>query len=311
MGLFKKLKESLDSAREQMKQELEKSLPNSKNTQTRETRGRERPKESSNEKATTEDSGMFSARLEMLINSALKDGVLTESERAIILKRAIAEGEDPDEVSMILDARLEAVQAEKGIVTSSAPNASASEPTPEPKLLAKKVFEYDPDLCEEKSIVIPEGVTEIAENAFRCSKLLESVIMPSTLVKIGARAFQSCYKLTKVDWSRCRQLETIGEEAFCGAIGLKNIVFPPSLKEIESSAFGGCENLKSLDFGNCSHLVYIGDSAFSSTGLTEIVIPDSVKSIGDDAFSGNGNLSMVTIGRSLKNYGSKIIFYSL
>lgn len=52
------------------------------------------------------DDGIFSARLEMLIKSALQDGILTEQERAIILKRAEKEGEDPDEVAMIIEARL-------------------------------------------------------------------------------------------------------------------------------------------------------------------------------------------------------------
>mgnify|MGYP002622782802 CR=1 FL=1 len=54
--------------------------------------------------------GLFSARLELLIESALKDGVLTDQERAVILRRAEKEGEDPDEVNMILDARLEEVR---------------------------------------------------------------------------------------------------------------------------------------------------------------------------------------------------------
>jgi len=52
------------------------------------------------------DGGVFSARLEALINSALQDGVLTEQEKNILKKRAEKEGEDWDEVEMIINARL-------------------------------------------------------------------------------------------------------------------------------------------------------------------------------------------------------------
>ena len=49
---------------------------------------------------------MFSEELEMLINAALADGEITEKERAVLHKRAQAEGVDPDELDMIVNARL-------------------------------------------------------------------------------------------------------------------------------------------------------------------------------------------------------------
>jgi hypothetical protein len=50
---------------------------------------------------------MFSEELEKLIEAAFVDGVLTDKEKAVIMKRAIAEGADPDEVEMILDAEVQ------------------------------------------------------------------------------------------------------------------------------------------------------------------------------------------------------------
>ena len=44
--------------------------------------------------------------LENLIEMALADGIVTEKERAIILRKAEALGEDIDEVEMVLDAKL-------------------------------------------------------------------------------------------------------------------------------------------------------------------------------------------------------------
>jgi len=49
---------------------------------------------------------MFSKELEEFIDAALADGVLTEKERAVLYKRAQAEGIDPDELDVIVEGRL-------------------------------------------------------------------------------------------------------------------------------------------------------------------------------------------------------------
>ena len=49
---------------------------------------------------------MFSKELEEVIEAALADGVLTEKERAVLHKRAQAEGVDPDELDVVLEGRL-------------------------------------------------------------------------------------------------------------------------------------------------------------------------------------------------------------
>lgn len=49
---------------------------------------------------------MFSDELEMLVDAAIADGVITEKERAVLHNRAKAEGVDTDELDLIIDARL-------------------------------------------------------------------------------------------------------------------------------------------------------------------------------------------------------------
>ncbi|MBQ2177349.1 MAG: hypothetical protein II453_20640, partial [Alphaproteobacteria bacterium] len=49
---------------------------------------------------------MFSKELEEVIEAALADGVLTDKERAVLHKRAQAEGVDPDELDVVIDGRL-------------------------------------------------------------------------------------------------------------------------------------------------------------------------------------------------------------
>ena len=62
--------------------------------------------------------GLFSERLEALISSALQDGVLTDQEITVLKKRAEKEGEDWDEVEMIIKSRMAEIQKAKGIQMS-------------------------------------------------------------------------------------------------------------------------------------------------------------------------------------------------
>ncbi len=53
----------------------------------------------------------FSPRIEALIKSAFRDGILTKKEKEIIIKRAVSEGEDADEFELLLSSRI----ADEGI----------------------------------------------------------------------------------------------------------------------------------------------------------------------------------------------------
>ena len=52
---------------------------------------------------------MFSEDLNKLIEASLVDGVITDQERAVIRKRALLEGADPDEVDLMLDAEVQKI----------------------------------------------------------------------------------------------------------------------------------------------------------------------------------------------------------
>lgn len=53
---------------------------------------------------------MLTPELEQLINYALEDGVLTDKERSVLMRKAQAAGADLDEFEMILEAKLHEVQ---------------------------------------------------------------------------------------------------------------------------------------------------------------------------------------------------------
>ena len=53
---------------------------------------------------------MLSPDLNNIIDAALTDGMLSDQERAVIKKRALLEGLDPDEVDIYINSRLQQMQ---------------------------------------------------------------------------------------------------------------------------------------------------------------------------------------------------------
>ena len=176
---------------------------------------------------------------------------------------------------------------------------------------------------ELSSIIIPDGVTKIAEEAFNCFKNLTSITIPDGVTEIGESAFYKCENLTSVTipasvaeigenafyW--CENLTSvtipdgvteIGESAFCGCKALASITIPASVTEIGKYAFHCCERLASITIPN--GVTEIGESAFyKCENLTSVTIPDSVTKIGEWAFDGCTGLISITIPASVSEIG--------
>jgi len=91
-------------------------------------------------------------------------------------------------------------------------------------------------------IVIPEGVTEIADDCFREKVLIESITLPSTLTKIGAYAFSKCKSIVSVYVPDSVKIIETG--AFAGCASLKTVRLPENLERLGDSVFFGCVSLK-------------------------------------------------------------------
>ena len=96
------------------------------------------------------------------------------------------------------------------------------------------------------SVVIPEGVTEIGEEAFCNCASLEAVVIPPSVTVIGNWAFDSCKSLLSVKIPM--GVKTIGYEAFRDCALLKSMEIPESVDFIDYDAFKGCKALEKLDF---------------------------------------------------------------
>ena len=111
-------------------------------------------------------------------------------------------------------------------------------------------------------LVIEDGITDIAAEAFRGYGSLEYVTFPDTLKNIGDRAFHSCKKLSDVEFPD--SLNAIGKGTFYDCFLLTSIVIPDSVTTIGESAFN-CSGLTSLTIGR--GIISIGLGAFSNTGI--------------------------------------------
>lgn len=195
------------------------------------------------------------------------------------------------------------------------------------------------DGCVFTEVMIPAGVRELSDGCFENCVKLTSVTFaePSSLKRIGPRAFSGCYKLaeihipdsveelthtcffdakqlSKVTFGERSSLKRIGPRVFCGDMGigcsLVELTIPDKVITLGERAFFGCAWLKIVRFGKCSALKKIGPEAFSGCpgnpcALKEIIIPDSVEELCDKCFFNCKELSVVTFGESssLKRIG--------
>ena len=160
--------------------------------------------------------------------------------------------------------------------------------------------DYMNDILE---VVVEEGITALANNAFsRCGNLA-IVTLPDSMADTGDNTFTNCFSLEDVYFGS--GLSRIG--AAFGSCGLTEIVIPGSVQLLDPYAFYGCEKLKTvvLEEG----VTDIGRSAFRDcTALTSVTLPESLLSIGKNAFDGCTKLEAITIPAGIEELG-RVAFY--
>lgn len=136
-----------------------------------------------------------------------------------------------------------------------------------------------------KKIIIPAGnLTEIEESVFEETPL-QSLEIPTTIIKIKKRAFAYCFDLEEITIGE--GLTDLGQESFLCCYNLKRVSLPNSLRIIGDNCYQYCYRINKLILG--SNLKSIGKCAFyRCMSLRHIELPDGLKEIGEDAFSHSG-----------------------
>ena len=134
-----------------------------------------------------------------------------------------------------------------------------------------------------EKVIVPEGVTQIKDNAFDCFSSMVSIEIPDSVISIG-------------------------EYAFMGCSSLESIKIPSGVKDINCGAFYNCHHLKSVELPN--GVIRIGSDAFCScVSLTNIEIPNSVLYIGTGAFNGCFGLEFINFPKGIDDVPSSIFKY--
>ncbi|MBQ8566969.1 MAG: leucine-rich repeat protein [Clostridia bacterium] len=177
----------------------------------------------------------------------------------------------------------------------------------------RKTLIYFPVALNISTFEIPEGVTEISDNAFYGAKFVKEIKITKTLKNINENTFSMCDSIEgfTVDGENA-DFKSIDGVLF-SKDGTKLIRYPVAKKvssytipngvnSIEKHAFDRCSTLKSITIPKTVNK--IGAFAFRRcTNLESIEIPDGVTKLEGETFSSCSALRTVTLPDSIKTFG--------
>lgn len=173
---------------------------------------------------------------------------------------------------------------------------------------------------EEKDIVLPSGVTLVADRAFYASDIRS--FDSSDARYLGVNCFRLCQKLSSVTLHE--GLLIINESCFADCDALISVVIPKSCKKLMNNAFYSCSALTNADLPDDVVLSYstfaetpfieahkekyviLGDGilvAYNGSEDDTVYIPQGVKTISDCVFQDHSEILFVTIPEGVTEIG--------
>ena len=156
-------------------------------------------------------------------------------------------------------------------------------------------------------------VTTIPYESFAYVNCLHSIILPDGLTEIANRAFIGCGQLVTVNMPD--SLVSIGEYALCDCGSLESINIPESLADIGEAAFGRSCNLSEITVHQSNKNFKVESNVlFTADGTTLIrypsqltaesyTVPGDVQNIATDAFSDSQKLKTIILQEGVTSIG--------
>lgn len=145
-------------------------------------------------------------------------------------------------------------------------------------------------------------LSEVKACAFRNCISLKNIQLPSSVKKIGNRAFSGCVALEKAEYN-ASGIKEFGTAVFENCKNLKSVVVPSVVSEVTSKDFAGFDALEEVTF--LDGVTKIGNDAFNGKPIWRIVLPQTLQSIGDRAFKGNKLSGLISFPESLTSIGNE------
>ena len=124
------------------------------------------------------------------------------------------------------------------------------------------------------------GSHDVLDDGLAYSSHLRSIVLPERLKRIGNNALHGCSNLEEVIMPP--SVRSLGNNAFSNCNRLEYIMLPEGLQQIGDECFEGCEKLRNITIPRS--VTDIGDKAFKGTGLQRVILPDGLLSLGSGAF---------------------------
>ena len=161
---------------------------------------------------------------------------------------------------------------------------------------------------------IAQGIRTIGEGAFEFGRM-SSVIIPDSVTSVGDEAFCFCKELKTLTFPD--SVTSVGREAFYRCFDLESVVIPDSVTEIGDDVFECCSSLTSIQISpdhpvyECSDLVLVNREEKKIIGASGVLsgkyaVPDGILSIADNAFYGCRDLKELFIPESVTELGDYI-----
>ncbi len=168
-----------------------------------------------------------------------------------------------------------------------------------------------------KTVVFPESLTTIKDNAFEGCTALETIEIPETIITIGDFVFEGCTSLTAIEVADTNP-------AYCDDNGVlysadkslllrypaakadTSYTIAPECTTISPWAFTECSALQSLDM---TGVTAIGaDAFFCATSLQTVTLSEGLTNLIGATFAYCANLRKLTLPSTLKIIGDKCFY---